>query len=89
MRVAGFRILLLLVALTSPCSAKAPNVHLIVADDLGYSDLGCFGGEIETPNLDRLAAEGVRLTQFNNTGRCCPSRLVFHPTVSSLIESSL
>jgi arylsulfatase A-like enzyme len=51
-----------------------PNVLLIVADDLGYSDLGCYGGEIQTPNLDRLAESGVRLTQFYNTGRCCPSR---------------
>lgn len=55
-------------------AAEKPNFLLIVADDLGYSDLGCFGGEIETPNLDRLAAEGTRLTQFYNTGRCCPSR---------------
>ncbi|MDF1659890.1 MAG: arylsulfatase, partial [Verrucomicrobiales bacterium] len=44
------------------------------ADDLGFSDLGCYGGEIETPILDSLAADGVRLTQFYNTGRCCPSR---------------
>ena len=53
---------------------KRPNVLYIVADDLGYSDLGCFGGEIDTPNLDQLAVGGVRLTQFYNTGRCCPSR---------------
>ncbi len=52
----------------------APNILLIVADDLGFSDLGCYGGEIETPNLDRLAAGGLRLTQFYTTGRCCPSR---------------
>ncbi|MFL2870844.1 MAG: arylsulfatase, partial [Pirellulaceae bacterium] len=45
-----------------------------VADDLGFSDLGCYGGEIRTPNLDQLAFNGVRLTQFYNTGRCCPSR---------------
>ncbi|KAA5544710.1 arylsulfatase [Roseiconus nitratireducens] len=51
-----------------------PNVLLIVADDLGYSDLGCYGGEIETPNLDALAAGGIRLTQFYTTARCCPSR---------------
>ena len=41
---------------------------------MGYSDIGCFGGEIETPNLDRLADGGLRLTQFYNTSRCCPSR---------------
>ena len=51
-----------------------PNILLIVADDLGFSDLGCYGGEIATPHLDRLAANGVRLTQFYSTGRCCPSR---------------
>jgi arylsulfatase A-like enzyme len=51
-----------------------PNVVLILADDLGYSDLGCYGGEIRTPNLDRLAHAGVRLTQFYNTARCAPSR---------------
>jgi arylsulfatase len=55
-------------------SPQRPNLLLIVADDLGYSDLGCFGGEIETPNLDRLAKGGVRFTQFYNTARCCPSR---------------
>lgn len=53
---------------------KRPNVLYILADDLGYSDLGCFGGEIDTPALDSLAARGVRLTQCYNTGRCCPSR---------------
>lgn len=45
-----------------------------MADDLGYSDLGSFGGEIRTPNIDQLANQGVRFTQFKNTGRCCPSR---------------
>ncbi len=51
-----------------------PNIVLILADDLGYSDLGCYGGEIKTPNLDRLAAGGIRFKQFYNTTRCCPSR---------------
>jgi arylsulfatase len=51
-----------------------PNIVLILADDLGYSDLGCFGSEISTPNLDRLAAEGMRFTQFYTTPRCCPTR---------------
>ena len=55
-------------------AARRPNVLLILADDLGYSDVGCFGGEIETPNLDRLAAGGVRFTQLYNNARCCPSR---------------
>ena len=51
-----------------------PNVILILADDMGFSDLGSFGGEINTPHLDRLASEGVRFSQFYNTARCSPSR---------------
>lgn len=51
-----------------------PNVVLILNDDMGYSDIGCYGGEIETPNLDRLAAKGLRFSQFYNTARCSPSR---------------
>lgn len=51
-----------------------PNVVLILADDMGFSDIGCYGGEIGTPNVDRLAAAGVRLSQFYNTARCSPSR---------------
>jgi arylsulfatase A-like enzyme len=48
-----------------------PNIVIILADDLGYSDLGCYGGEIRTPHLDGLAASGLRFTQFYNTARCC------------------
>jgi arylsulfatase A-like enzyme len=51
-----------------------PNILFILADDLGFSDIGCYGGEISTPNLDKLAAQGVRFTQFYNTGRCWPTR---------------
>ncbi len=51
-----------------------PNIVIIMADDMGFSDLGCYGGEIPTPNLDALAASGLRFTQFYNTGRCCPTR---------------
>jgi arylsulfatase len=51
-----------------------PNIVVIMADDMGYSDAGCFGGEIETPNLDKLAADGLRFTDFYNTSRCCPTR---------------
>jgi arylsulfatase len=51
-----------------------PNIILIMADDLGYSDIGCYGGEIETPNLDYLAANGLRFRRFYNTSRCCPTR---------------
>ncbi|MEF3308096.1 arylsulfatase [Paenibacillus sp. GYB004] len=53
---------------------KRPNVMIVLNDDMGYSDIGCYGGEIETPNLDRLAAGGVRFSQFYNTARCSPSR---------------
>ena len=53
---------------------KKPNIIIILADDLGFSDIGCYGAEIATPNLDRLAAKGIRFTQFYNTGRCCPTR---------------
>ena len=55
-------------------AAERPNVVVILADDLGYSDLGCYGSEIATPNLDQLAAGGLRFTQFYNTARCWPSR---------------
>jgi arylsulfatase A-like enzyme len=51
-----------------------PNIVLIVADDMGYSDIGCYGGEIRTPNLDRLGRSGTRMSQFYNTARCSPSR---------------
>ena len=53
---------------------RKPNIVLILNDDMGFSDLGCYGGEVNTPNLDRLAAGGLRFTQFYNTARCCPSR---------------
>jgi len=71
------------IALTAlwPCStafaegnASRPNIVIVLADDLGYSDLGCYGGEIATPNLDGLARNGLRFTQFYNTARCWPSR---------------
>lgn len=55
-------------------AAEKPNIVVILADDMGFSDLGCYGSEIPTPNLDGLAAKGLRFTQFYNTGRCCPTR---------------
>src|SRR5437773_5631042 len=55
-------------------AATRPNIVVILSDDMGFSDLGCYGGEIQTPSLDRLAAGGLRLTQFYNTARCCPTR---------------
>lgn len=64
--------------LLCPSPARAadarPNIIVILCDDMGFSDLGCYGSEIQTPNLDGLAAGGVRFTQFYNTARCCPSR---------------
>jgi len=54
--------------------AEKPNIVLIMADDMGYSDIGCFGSEIRTPNLDRLAEQGIRMTQFYNASRSCPTR---------------
>ncbi len=54
--------------------ASKPNIVLIHNDDMGFSDIGCYGGEVETPNLDRLAAGGLRFSQFYNTARCSPSR---------------
>lgn len=55
-------------------SSKRPNFLVIVADDLGYSDIGCFGSEIETPHLDRLAQSGIRLTNFHTASACSPTR---------------
>jgi arylsulfatase len=53
---------------------RKPNVIVILVDDMGWSDISCYGSEIPTPNLDRLASRGIRFTQFYNTGRCCPTR---------------
>ena len=71
-----FRLTLLLTILFSVHShgAEKPNIILIMVDDMGFSDLGYMGGEIETPNLDTLATNGVRFSQFYNSGRCCPTR---------------
>jgi arylsulfatase len=55
-------------------TSRKPNIVLILNDDMGYSDIGCYGGEIETPNLDGLARNGLRFSQFYNTARCSPSR---------------
>jgi arylsulfatase A-like enzyme len=64
----------LLVLVFSMHAASRPNIIVILSDDMGYSDIGCYGGEIRTPNLDGLAKNGVRFTQFYNTARCCPTR---------------
>ena len=69
------KLLLLIPILASLLSAaEKPNIVLIMVDDTGYSDLGCWGGEIETLNIDSLAKNGMRFTQFYNSARCCPTR---------------
>ena len=60
--------------MSSPPPKRKPNFLLILADDMGFSDLGCYGGEIDTPHLDSLAANGLRFTRFYNCARCCPTR---------------
>ncbi len=70
----GLACLVLVMNLAWTATGSPPNFLVIMADDLGYSDLGCYGSEIETPNLDSLAAQGLRFTQFYNTARCWPSR---------------
>lgn len=71
---------LLILAACNPGSKKTskneqrPNIILILADDMGWSDLGCYGGEINTPNLDKLAEDGLRFTEVYNTSKCFPSR---------------
>jgi arylsulfatase len=65
---------LLLRCSSSSPTPEHPNFILILSDDMGFSDIGAYGSEIETPNTDRLAAGGLRFTQFYNAARCCPSR---------------
>jgi arylsulfatase len=69
-----FSLLLALVLVAVGAHAAPPNVLIVFADDMGYSDVGCYGGEIDTPNIDALAAHGLRFTQFYNTSRCWSSR---------------
>lgn len=69
---------------------KRPNVLIILADDLGFSDIGCFGGEIQTPHLDELASEGLRFTDFHTAAACSPTRAMLlsgqQDTIQSLIS---
>jgi arylsulfatase A-like enzyme len=74
LRSIGMLFALSLAGISLAAEGKRPNIVVILADDLGYSDLGCYGGEIATPNIDRLAERGLRFTQFYNGGRCCPTR---------------
>lgn len=70
----GFVIVILSMLWSGTVAADKPNIIYIMSDDMGYSDIGCYGSEIETPNLNKLAENGIRFTQFYNTGRCCPTR---------------
>ena len=79
MKPSGLVLLLSICSVLAPLTSDGkdfskPNIVVILADDLGFSDVGSFGGEIETPHLDSLAAGGVRCSQMYNAGRCCPSR---------------
>ncbi len=67
-------VLLSLPAAAEEVKPQRPNIVLILADDMGFSDIGCYGGEIQTPHLDQLAAGGMRFTQFYNAAKCCPTR---------------
>src|SRR5207253_2954942 len=71
----GFILTVFTVATIAHAAApRQPNILLILADDIGYSDYGCYGGEIRTPNIDRRAGEGLRFTQFYNNAVCVPTR---------------
>ncbi|MCO8121914.1 arylsulfatase [Stieleria sp. TO1_6] len=72
--VVAFLVSLLHVDQAKSESPSRPNIIYIMSDDMGYSDIGCYGSEIETPNLNALADNGLRYTQFYNTARCCPTR---------------
>ncbi|OJU23215.1 MAG: sulfatase [Sphingobacteriales bacterium 41-5] len=69
-----FSILIFLTFIATTRAQNRPNIILILADDMGYSDIGSYGGEVQTPNLDKLAKEGIRYRQFYNMARCCPTR---------------
>lgn len=69
-----FLILPLLLGSLPALGAEKPNIVVILVDDMGFADLGCYGSEIPTPNLDKLAAAGLKFTQFYNTARCCSTR---------------
>ncbi|WP_420458221.1 arylsulfatase [Neolewinella sp.] len=70
----GCCLLLLGCTARTPILTTPPNIVIILADDMGYSDIGCYGGEIATPHLDRLAANGLKFRHFYNAARCCPTR---------------
>ena len=65
----------LALAATAHAAPQRPNILLMMVDDLGFADFGCYGSEIETPHIDRLAEEGLRFSQFYNTAKCHSSRV--------------
>jgi len=76
MKICKYLLLVPIISLSLLSCGKndKPDIILIMSDDMGFSDIGCYGGEINTPNLDQLAFNGIRFTQFYNTARCCPTR---------------
>ena len=74
MKTRPLTLLAFLASILAATAATKPNIVVFLVDDVGFSDIGCYGSEIPTPNLDRLAAEGVRFTQFYNTARCSTTR---------------
>jgi arylsulfatase len=76
MRIFSFFLIAVLIAVSSckELPGDKPNILLILVDDMGWSDIGCYGSEVATPNLDRLASQGIRFTQMHNTSKCFPSR---------------
>ena len=74
MNKSRFHIFPVAFVILAQAKTEKPNFLVILVDDMGYSDLGCYGGEIDTPNLDGLAENGLRFSQFYNTGRCWPTR---------------
>ncbi len=76
-RIAALLLLTLLAwafSFTASAASSRPNIVIVMVDDMGFSDIGCYGSEIPTPNLDKLAKNGLKFSQFYNTGRCCPTR---------------
>jgi arylsulfatase A-like enzyme len=77
-----FAMLFMLLGMITASAAEAddrPNILLVMVDDMGYSDIDCYGGEIQTPTLNALAENGVRLARFYNSAQCCPTRASLMP----------
>ena len=73
-RIMALLLIVTTVSATELDTSKSPNILLVLVDDMGYSDLGCYGGEINTPTIDSLASKGLRYSQFYNSARCTPTR---------------